>query len=51
MEELLVQLLGNTPTLIAVLLVHAKLDKRVALIEQTLYGRLENERAETRQRI
>lgn len=51
MEELLVQLLGNTPTLIAVLLVHAKLDKRVALIEQTLYGRIENERRKASQGI
>lgn len=48
MEELLVQILGNTPTLIAVLLVHAKLDKRISLIEQIIYGRIENERREAR---
>lgn len=35
MEQLLIQLLGNSPTLIAVLLIYGKFDKRCALIEQT----------------
>ena len=39
MEELLVNLLGNTPTLIAVLMVHARLDKRICLVEQVVYGK------------
>lgn len=48
MEELLIQILGNSPTLIAILLVHAKLDKRISLIEQIIYGRYENERRKAR---
>lgn len=47
MEELLIQLLGNSPTLIAVLLVYFKtdrqiawldwkIDKRVSLLEQRI---------------
>lgn len=36
MEELLIQLLGNSPTLIAVLLIYGKFDKRCALIEKEL---------------
>lgn len=35
MEQLLIQLLGNSPTLIAVLLIYGKFDKRCALIEQS----------------
>ena len=34
MEQLLIQLLGNSPTLIAVLLIYSRFDKRCALIEQ-----------------
>ncbi len=37
MEELLINILGNSPTLIAVLLVHARLDKRLSLVEQVVY--------------
>ena len=33
MEELLIQILGNSPTLAAVLLLYGKFDKRCALIE------------------
>ena len=33
MEELLIQLLGNSPVLIAILLVNARFDKRCALLE------------------
>lgn len=33
MEELLIQLLGNSPVLVAVLLIYSKFDKRCALIE------------------
>ena len=36
MEELLIQMLGNSPTLIAVLLIYSKFDKRCALIEKDL---------------
>lgn len=36
MDELLIQLLGNSPTLIAVLLIYGKFDKRCALIEKEL---------------
>lgn len=34
MEQLLIQLLGNSPVLIAVLLIYGKFDKRCAVIEQ-----------------
>lgn len=34
MEELLIQLLGNSPTLIAVLMIYSRFDKRCALIEK-----------------
>ncbi len=34
MEELLIQILGNSPTLIAVLLLYGRFDKRCALIEK-----------------
>lgn len=33
MEQLLIQLLGNSPVLIAVLLIYGKFDKRCAIIE------------------
>lgn len=33
MEQLLIQLLGNSPVLIAVLLIYGKFDKRCAVIE------------------
>lgn len=33
MEELLIQLLGNSPVLIAVLLIYGKFDRRCAVIE------------------
>lgn len=36
MEELLINLLGNSPTLIAVLLLYGRFDKRCALIEKDL---------------
>lgn len=36
MEELLINILGNSPTLIAVLLVFSRFDKRCALIEKEL---------------
>ena len=36
MEELLINLLGNSPTLIAVLLLYSRFDKRCALIEKDL---------------
>lgn len=36
MEELLIQILGNSPTLIAVLLLYGRFDKRCALIEKDL---------------
>lgn len=36
MEGLFIQLLGNSPVLIAVLLMYGKFDKRCALIEQDL---------------
>lgn len=34
MEELLIQLLGNSPTLIAVLMIYSRFDKRCALTEK-----------------
>jgi hypothetical protein len=34
MEQLFIQILGNSPVLIAVLIIYAKFDKRCALIEQ-----------------
>ena len=34
MEQLLIQLLGNSPVLIAVLIIYSRFDKRCALIEQ-----------------
>lgn len=36
MEELLIQMLGNSPTLIAVLLIYSRFDKRCALIEKDI---------------
>lgn len=33
MEALLIQLLGNSPTLIAVLLIYHKLDRRILTLE------------------
>ncbi len=36
MENLFIQLLGNSPTLIAVLLLYSRFDKRCALIEKEL---------------
>ncbi len=36
MEDLFIQILGNSPTLIAVLLLYGRFDKRCALIEQQL---------------
>lgn len=36
MEELLINILGNSPTLIAVLLLYGRFDKRCALIERDL---------------
>lgn len=36
MEELLIQILGNSPTLIAVLILYGRFDKRCALIEKEL---------------
>lgn len=36
MEELLINILGNSPTLIAVLLLYGRFDKRCALIEKDL---------------
>lgn len=36
MEELLINILGNSPTLVAVLLIYSKFDKRCALIEREL---------------
>ena len=37
MEELLINILGNSPTLIAVLLVYGRFDKRCALIEEKVH--------------
>ena len=34
MEELLIQILGNSPVLVAVLLLYARFDKRCTLIEE-----------------
>lgn len=34
MEELFIQLLGNSPTLIAVLIIYSRFDKRCALTEK-----------------
>ena len=34
MEALLIQILGNSPVLLAVLLIYARFDKRCALIEE-----------------
>lgn len=34
MEQLFIQLLGNSPVLIAVLIIYGRFDKRCALIEQ-----------------
>lgn len=36
MEELLINILGNSPTLIAVLVLYGRFDKRCALIEKDL---------------
>lgn len=36
MEELLINILGNSPTLIAVLILYSRFDKRCALIEKEL---------------
>lgn len=36
MEDLLIQILGNSPTLIAVLIIYARFDKRCALIEKNV---------------
>lgn len=36
MEELLINILGNSPTLIAVLILYGRFDKRCALIEKEL---------------
>ena len=36
MEELLINILGNSPTLLAVLLIYGRFDKRCALIEREL---------------
>lgn len=36
MEQLFIQILGNSPTLIAVLLLYARFDKRCALLEKDL---------------
>ena len=36
MEELLINVLGNSPTLVAVLLLSGKFDKRCALIEREI---------------
>ena len=36
MEELLIQLLGNSPYLIALLIVHNRIDKRCAVIESEI---------------
>ncbi len=37
MEELLINILGNSPTLLAVLLIYGRFDKRCALIERQLF--------------
>ena len=36
MEQLFIQLLGNSPVLIAVLIIYGRFDKRCALIEQQI---------------
>lgn len=36
MEELFINLLGNSPTLIAVLLMYSRFDKRCTIIEKDL---------------
>ncbi len=36
MEELLINVLGNSPTLIAVLLMYGRFDKRCALMEHEI---------------
>lgn len=42
MEQLLIQLLGNSPTLIAVLLIYWRLDRRILLTEMAI-KQLKNE--------
>jgi len=42
MEQLLIQLLGNSPTLIAVLLIYWRLDRRILLTELAI-KQLKNE--------
>ena len=48
MEDFLVQLLGNSPTLVAVLLIYNKLDRRILaleiIIEEIIKGGLSNVR-------
>jgi len=36
MEELLINILGNSPTLVAVLIIYARFDKRCALVEHEI---------------
>ena len=36
MEELFINILGNSPTLVAVLILYGKFDKRCALIEREI---------------
>lgn len=35
-EQILINILGNSPTLIAVLIIYARFDKRCALIEKDI---------------
>lgn len=44
MEELLINVLGNSPTLIAVLLLYSKFDKRCTLIEKDLNNIMEEQK-------
>lgn len=44
MEELLINILGNSPTLIAVLVMYGRFDKRCALMEHEINKLWEEER-------
>lgn len=44
MEELFIDMLGNSPTLIAVLLLYGRFDKRCTLIERDLNNLMEEQK-------
>lgn len=44
MEELFINILGNSPTLVAVLILYSRFDKRCAIIEKDLNNVIEEQK-------